>query len=126
MSAEEPDCDLAGPELAREAAQAFFVARSRRPECELLPKSRRQQLLDPEGSLIVHAMVIGPKPHFRLEDFVRLRLHADKQTAAFALPALPPLDQIVDQFPAAKVEIANAEVRPMGDPHRLPQRGQHT
>ena len=50
-------------------------------------------------------------------------LHADQQTAGRSLVAAQPLDGIRQQIPAAQVEIADAEIRPLRAAHGFAQGG---
>ena len=51
-------------------------------------------------------------------------LHADEEAALGPLAARPLFDQGVDRFPAAQIEIADAEVGALGDLERVPERWQ--
>ena len=48
-------------------------------------------------------------------------LHADQETALGTVAARPLLDQGVDRFPAAQIEVADAEIGALGDFERVPQ-----
>jgi len=48
-------------------------------------------------------------------------LHSDQQPALLVSPARPLLDERVNRFPAAQVEVADAEVGMFGDGQRFLQ-----
>src|SRR5262245_43334270 len=48
-------------------------------------------------------------------------LHADQEPAAMPIAPLPSLDKLAHLSPAAQVEVADAEVRPLGKRERFPQ-----
>jgi hypothetical protein len=49
-------------------------------------------------------------------------VHAYKETAAIAITSGPAFDKRIDLLPAAKVEVANAEVRTVGNFESFAQR----
>ena len=122
VPAKELHDHLASAQLARQPAQASFVGSRRSTNGELLAKALRQFAFQPDYGLRVHAAVPAREPHGVPQSFVWPRLHAHEQPAARAISARPPRYQVVNGAPPAQVEVANAEVRPMGHFQRLAQR----
>src|SRR5712692_1964882 len=121
MPQEELDHDLLRLELSGEPPQTRFVFVRRDAERQLCPELFGEFLLQAQGALVVECFVL---PH-QTEELAQLllgrALHADEQSALAAGSAGPTLDKGIERLPAAQVEIADTEVRTVGQLENLLQ-----
>jgi hypothetical protein len=115
---------LAGLELRGETAQTGFILIRGRAEGELGAELLRQLALQPDDGLLADLLLMRQQAVGLPEFLLRHTLHPDKQSALAALAARPLVNQRINRLPAAQIEIANAEVRAVGEFKGLPQGGQ--
>jgi hypothetical protein len=113
------DDDLFARDLTGQSAQAGFILIGWRAGRKLLAVIQGELLLQAKGSLIVDFAVALHKAHRRPKFLRRRSVHPHEQSAAVAVAAGPAFDKPVELFPAAQVEIADAEVGVIGNLHRL-------
>jgi hypothetical protein len=90
----------------------------------LVTKFLGETPLQPNDRLLADLVLLRQEAVSEAQVVLGEALHADKETALDTLAARPLFNQGVDRFPAAQVEIADAEVGALGDLERVPQRGQ--
>jgi hypothetical protein len=64
--------------------------------------------------LVIQFVIVFDDTRRFLKFLLRQTLHADEEAAAFTVAASPPFYLPVQLAPAAKVEVPDAEIRPMG------------
>jgi hypothetical protein len=113
-------------DLRAQTTQTRFVLVARRTQSKLLLKFFRHALFEPKRSLLIDGIVAVVCERERGAKLVmRELLYSNQKTAAGAVAARPFFDEVVDLSPAAKVEVADAEIRPLGHVKRIPQSRKH-
>ena len=116
--------NLARLELGREAAQAGFVVVGGGAEGELGAKFLGETPFQTDDGLLADLVLLRQEAVGEAQFVLGEPLHADEEAALRALAARPLFDQAVNRFPAAQIEVADAEVGALGDLERVPQRWQ--
>ena len=102
------DRNPAALELGAQPAQASFVCVGGGPESELEAKLLRHAALEADSDLVTHLIVAGREAVGLAELVLGETLHADEEPALVSGPAGPVVDEVVDGFPAAEIEVADA------------------
>src|SRR3954465_3322415 len=120
MAQEELDDELAGPQLRRQTPQAGLVLIGWRAQSELLTELLGEAPLEADGGLEIDA--VDPREEAqRLPQLILGEpLHPYKKPATAPLVSGPAFDQAVDGLPTAQVEVANTEVRAIGQGEAVP------
>lgn len=120
MAEEELHHYLARLDLRAQTPESGLVGIGRRAEHQLLAELLGHPLLEAKNGLLVDPFFARMKKAQRgAKLFLGMRLHPDKQSATTFLRARPRLDQRIEELPAAKIEIADAKVRPRRQLQRI-------
>ncbi len=103
---------------------ALSCVESRRADHELGAELLRQTAFQPDDGLIAHLVVVRQEAVSFAQVVLWQALHADKEAALPVGTARPAVNQPIDGLPPAKVEVAYAEIRTLGDLQGFPQRRQ--
>ena len=99
----------------RPASSASFGA----PSASWLRNSSASLRLEADGGLIVHRLVGADQAQALAKLLCGQALHADQQAALVVRTNRPLVDAGVYGFPAAEIEVADAEIRAFGDEQGL-------
>ena len=97
-------------ELGREPAKAGLVLVGGRAERELRAKLLGEPALEADDGLIADLVFLRQEAVGLAQFVLRQPLHSNEQAALVARAARPVFDEAINRFPAAQIEVADAEV----------------
>jgi hypothetical protein len=112
---------LSCAESLRKPAQARLVLVGWGANRELRTELLGQPAFQADDGLIAYLVLLWQEAVGFAQLLLRQPLHADKKAALLAGPACPFFNQLIDGFPPAKIEVADAEVGALRDIERLAQ-----
>jgi hypothetical protein len=115
VSEEKLDYNLLGFELGAESSQSGFIGIVGRTEYQLRPEFLRDTLSQPLCCLRIEFVGRISETECFTQFILRHARHADNQPTASPVAPLPRPNELIDELPTPQVEIADAEIRSMGN-----------
>jgi len=122
VAEEELHDHLAGLELGRQAAETGFIVIGRGAESELGAKLFGETALQADDGLLADLVLLGEEAVGEPQLVLGEPLHADEQAALGPGAARPLFDEAVNGFPAAQIEVTDAEIGTVRDLEGISQR----